>query len=282
MTMRRWGRQRYNMRALEIGVVSDEISRDLREALSLSQEWGIRKLELREGSTARFPNFTPDELRLVDEVTASGSRITAVSPGILKTHADNQSAIRDELENVLPKTIDLALRFECPLIIVFGCERYAGEPDANRALAMRAFEQAAEKAAVSGLTIAIENEPDFWVDRPADEAAMLAEIGHPNLRANWDPANSHWGGYLPDRAGFEALAPYIVNVHVKDFTPDDSDVPWRPVGKGSTPWKDYLPWIADDTDVDHITIETHAAPLVENTRESLEALRRMLGGRTGE
>ncbi|MGA7305555.1 MAG: sugar phosphate isomerase/epimerase family protein, partial [Rhodothermales bacterium] len=243
------------MRKLEIGVVTDEISRDIRESLSLCRQWGIGMLELREGSTARFPNFTPEELRLVDEARASGSCITAVSPGILKTHADNRSVIRDELENVLPKSIDLALRLDCPLIIVFGCERYDGESDENRTLAMRAFEQAAERAAADGLTIAIENEPNFWVDRPADEAAMLAEIGHPNLKANWDPANSHWGGYLPDRAGFEALAPYIVNVHVKDFTPDDPDVPWRPVGKGSTPWTDYLPWVSDDTDVDHITIE---------------------------
>lgn len=265
------------MRELKIGVVTDEISRDLREALSLSNEWGIRLLELREGSTARFPNFTQEEIKLVDDAVASGSRVTAVSPGILKTHADNRSLIREELENVLPKTIELALRFECPLIIVFGFERYEGEPDANRALAMKAFEQAAERAAAESLTVAIENEPNFWVDRPAEEAAMLNEIGHPNLKANWDPANSHWGGYLPDRAGFEALAPHIVNVHVKDFTPDDPKVPWRPVGKGDTPWGDYLSWVAEDTEVEHVTIETHAAPLVENTRESLEALRRMVG-----
>jgi sugar phosphate isomerase/epimerase len=265
------------MRQLEIGVVTDEISRDLGESLSLCESWGIKLLELREGSSARFPNFTGEELRLVDEAIAAGSRITAVSPGILKTHADNASLIRDELENVLPKSIDLALRFECPLVIIFGFERYDGEPDANRRLAMHAFEQAAEKAASSGLTIAIENEPNFWVDRPADEAAMLAEIGHPNLKANWDPANSHWGGYLPDRAGFEALAPYIVNVHVKDFTPDDPKVPWRPVGQGKTPWSDYLQWVAEATTIGHVTIETHAPPLVENTLDSIEALRQMIG-----
>jgi sugar phosphate isomerase/epimerase len=265
------------MRPLEIGVVTDEISRDLRESLAYCRDWGLRKLELREGSAARFPGFTEEEISLVHEAIAAGSRVTAVSPGILKTHADNASQIKHELENVLPESIDLALRFECPLIIVFGCERYANESESNRTLAMKAFESAAERAARDGLTIAIENEPDFWVDRPAEEAAMLAEIGHPNLRANWDPANSHWGGYLPDRAGFEALVPYIVNVHVKDFTPDDPDVPWRPVGQGKTPWTDYLTWISDDTEIQHVTIETHAPPLVENTRDSLDALRKMFG-----
>ena len=264
------------MRPLAIGVVTDEVSRNLEESLAYCREWELQRLELREGSTARFPAFTQDELRLVDDACSLGSRITAVSPGILKSHADDTSRIRDEIENVLPRSIDLALRFRCPLIIVFGCERYDGEPDSNRKLAMKAFEQAADRAASEGLTIVIENEPNFWVDRPADEAAMLAEIGHPNLKANWDPANSHWGGYLPDRAGFEALAPHIANVHVKDFTPDDPKVPWCPVGQGMTPWNDYLTWISEDTQLEHVTIETHALPLVENTRESLEALRRML------
>ncbi len=265
------------MRQLDIGVVTDEISRDLRESLGYCREWGLRRLELREGSAARFPRFTPEEIGLIEEARSQGYDITAVSPGILKTHADNTAQIRQELEDVLPRSIDLALRFECPLIIVFGCERYANEPDSNRMLAMKAFETAAERAAADGLTIVIENEPDFWVDRPAEEAAMLAEIGHPNLRANWDPANSHWGGYLPDRDGFEALAPFIANVHVKDFTPDDPKVPWRPVGQGKTPWTDYLSWISDLTKVGHITIETHAPPLVENTHDSLIALREMLG-----
>ncbi|HEX9658752.1 MAG TPA: hypothetical protein VGA18_00565, partial [Rhodothermales bacterium] len=53
-------------------------------------------------------------------------------------------------------------------------------------------------------------------------------------------------------------------------------VPWRPVGQGKTPWNDYLTWISEDTQLEHVTIETHALPLVENTRDSLEALRRML------
>ena len=110
---------------------------------------------------------------------------------------------------------------------------------------------------------------------------MFEEIGHPGLKANWDPANSHWGGRLPTRTGFDALKSHIANVHVKDFTPDDPDVPWRPVGQGQTPWAEYLPWVIEETHVEHITIETHAPPLIENTRDSLKALRQLLS-HTGE
>jgi sugar phosphate isomerase/epimerase len=264
------------MRKLDIGVVTDEISRDLHESLDLCRRWGLSLIELREGSERRFPDFTDNELGLIDDAIAEGFRVTAVSPGIFKGHADDESTVRREYENVLPRVIDLAHRFRCPMIISFGFERYAGEPDRNRVRAMRALELAADRAWAEGIMLAVENEPDFWVDEAADEAAMFAEIEHPGLKANWDPANSHWGGQLPTREGFDALKPYIANVHVKDFTPDDPKVPWRPVGQGATPWDEYLEWVMEDTSVGHITIETHAPPLIENTRDSLEALRRML------
>jgi sugar phosphate isomerase/epimerase len=264
------------MRHLEIGVVTDELSRDLNESLKLCREWGMAHIELREGSERRFPGFTPDEFALVENAISDGFEVTAVSPGIFKGHADDESAIRSEYENVLPETIDLALQFKCPIIICFGFEKYRGESDRNRVRAMRSLELAANLTWAEGIILAVENEPDFWIDDAADEAAMFEEIGHPGLKANWDPANTHWGGKLPTRAGFEALKPHIVNVHVKDFTPDDPDVPWRPVGQGQTPWSEYLPWVAEETTIEHITIETHAPPLVENTRDSLKALRQLL------
>ena len=265
-----------NMRAIELGVVSDEISRDLKESLQLCREWDLKRIELREGSEARFPGFTTAEVGLIEEALADGFSVTAVSPGIFKGHADDDSTIRRELEEVLPRTIDMALQFGCPLVITFGFERYASESARNRVRAMKALEKAADLAWAEGLLVGVENEPDFWVDAAVEEAQMLEEIGHPGLKANWDPANSHWGGTLPTREGFDALKPHIVNVHVKDFTPSDPKVPWRPVGQGETPWADYLNWVIEDTEVPHVTIETHAPPLIENTRDSVTALRRML------
>ena len=264
------------MPQLEIGVVTDEISRDLGESLDLCRDWGLRRIELREGGEARFPGFTDEEFAAVEQAVNDGFKVTAVSPGIFKCHADDESTIRDEYENTLARSIDVAYQLGCSIIISFGFERYAGESPRNRIRAMRALELAANRAWDADMVLAVENEPDFWVDDAIDQAEMFNEIQHPGLRANWDPANSHWGGHIPTREGFEALRSFIANVHVKDFTPDDPNVPWRPVGQGETPWADFLPWIIKETDVEHVTIETHAPPLIENTRQSLEALRKLL------
>ena len=265
------------MRQIELGVVTDEISRDLAKSLDYCRKWELRRIELREGSEKRYPGFTEEECRLVDSAVADGFSVTAVSPGILKCHADDDATIRTEFEEILPASIDLAQRFGAPMLISFGFEKSATEAPSNRTRAMKTLERFADRVWKAGLILAIENEPDFWVDDAADEAKMLEEIGHPALKANWDPANSHWGGSMPTRDGFDALKQHIVNVHVKDFTSSDPDIPWRPVGQGETPWTEFIPWVVNDTDIAHITVETHAPPLVENTRDSLIALREMLG-----
>lgn len=266
---------------LDIGVVTDEVSRDLAEALEVSREWGITRFELRAGGEERFPFFTDREVRLVDEVIRDGAQITAVSPGLLKGPVDEEGRLHRELEDVLPRAIERARRFECPRLVVFGFARYEGEPSSSRRRVMQAFERVAERAAAADLTVAIENEPGFWIDRPEPAAALLDEIDHPALTVNWDPANQHWGGLRPDRDGFETLRPHLSNVHAKDYTPDDPDVPWRPIGEGITPWREILSWIMEDTTLGHVTLETHCKPLIENSRTSLTALRRLLDDASG-
>lgn len=263
-------------RTLDVGIVTDEVSRNLEEALTLSSEWGVTRFELREGATARFPEFTADEAALVEDRLRHGTRVTAVSPGILKGPIEDADRLRTEMTQTLPRALELAQRFDCPMLIVFGFERAPNEAASLRRNVLRAFEEVAERAAAAGLTVAIENEPNFWVDRPRETAAMLEEIGHPALKANWDPANAHWGGLLPDHDDFLALLPHIANVHVKDFDPYHLDAPWRPVGQGRTPWAEFLRWIVEETDLNHVTLETHCLPLAESSRQSLEWMRDLL------
>ena len=268
------------IRAIDIGVVTDEVTRNLAEALELCSGWNLARLELREGEQGRFPFFTTAEMAMLEGAMRRGSRITGVSPGLFKAPVEDTRQLRREREEVLPRTIDLAVHLECPLLIIFGFARYDGETAANRVQVLRAFEHVAEAAADAGLTVAVENEPDFWIDRPAETVSLLDELGHPSLRLNWDPANLHWGGMEPAYEAFGLLRPHLANVHVKDFTPDDPDVPWRPLGEGITPWRDILAWVREETDLPHVTLETHCEPLIENTRLSLERLRELIDEKT--
>lgn len=260
-------------RTLDVGVVTDEVSLDLAEALDVSTGWGLTRFELREGARGRFPYFSPEEIGQVEAALRGGARITAVSPGLLKGAADDEARLRAELDETLPRTLELAVRFGCPVLIVFGFARYDGEAPANRLRVQHAFARVAEAASAAGLVVAVENEPNFWVDRPRETAALFDEVGHPALKANWDPANLQWGGCLPVHDDFQVLRPYLANLHVKDYAPSNPARLWPPVGQGEMAWPEILRWVAAETDLAHVTLETHCLPRIESSRQSLEALR---------
>jgi len=267
---------------LAVGVVTDEVSMDVGEALDVSREWGIDHFELRGAAGGRFPDYRVEEIRRVEEAVHDGATITAVSPGILKGSLADTKRIDHELGDVLPRTLEAARRLDCSHVIVFGLQRAESPGDAARTQVLRYFERAAEAVAAADMTVSIENEPDFWVDTPERSAQLVEAVDHPALGLNWDPANLHWGGRRPTRSDFESIRPHLMNLHVKDYTPDDPDVPWRPLGEGVTPWADLLRWVGADTDLSHVTLETHYTPRIEASRSSLTALRRLLadtGGR---
>ena len=256
---------------IQLGIVTDEISRELDIALDQAAAWGIRHFELREGSKQRFPLFTAEEIGRIDTLVSNGGTVTAVSPGIYKGHVEDRAQWRQEADSVFPKTIELAQRFECTTIIAFGFESCDERPE-NRLQVLNAFERIAEQAAEARMQVAIENEPGFWIDRPRFTLSMLEEIGHPALKLNWDPANLHWGGQVPDEEAVTQLKEYIVNLHVKDFTPEDEEVPWRALGEGVVPWATLFPIILEHLRLSHVTIETHCEPLIKNSRISLDFL----------
>lgn len=261
---------------MDIGIVTDEVMRDVAKALEMGAAWGLSRFELREGARKRFPYFTAEEIRATEAAMQQGHQITAVSPGILKGHVEDKKHREHELNEVLPRAIDLARHVESPVLIVFGFARYDGEPEQNRLLVLRAFERVAEAAAEADLTVAVENEPRFWIDRPAETAALIEELGHPSFKVNWDPANLYWGGTLPTYEAFCTLRPHLANVHVKDYAPDNLEEPWQPLGRGQTPWNEILAWMVAETDLAHVTLETHCEPLITRSKESLDALRALL------
>ncbi|HYF50116.1 MAG TPA: sugar phosphate isomerase/epimerase family protein [Planctomycetota bacterium] len=63
---------------------------------------------------------------------------------------------------------------------------------------------------------------------------FIEDVGSPNLKVNYDPANMLKHGPVE---GVSILAKYIVHTHAKDKHPETG----KPtVGQGAVPWKDYI------------------------------------------
>ena len=74
---------------LQVGIVSDEISRDFREALRVGMPLGLRRYEIRNLAAGRAPVCGDAAMRETERIAREeGVEITALSPGLFKnTHA---------------------------------------------------------------------------------------------------------------------------------------------------------------------------------------------------
>lgn len=103
-----------------------------------------------------------------------------------------------------------------------------------------AFERACEQAAALGVTLGIENHGRLINDGPA-LVKLVEDVGASNLGFTIDTGNFAWAGHdaAQVRADFEAVLPYIVNVHIKDGVWRDGGFLFVPAGEGALP----LEWL---------------------------------------
>ncbi|HTO93306.1 MAG TPA: sugar phosphate isomerase/epimerase family protein [Bacteroidota bacterium] len=259
-------------KALELGIVSDEIATDFRTALRHGLSWGITRYEIRCLASGRVPHVDGREWEdTLEAVRAHGVTVTALSPGIFKAPLARLSDLEKEVREVLPRTIECAKQCGANLIIVFGVQRTPDEPAGSHELVVDLMRRAAETAARAGMKLAVENEPGFHCDTGAATRKIIDEVGSPSFGANWDPCNAFGTDEIPYPDGYAAIRPAIMNVHAKD-TARGALIQCVPIGEGVIDWEGQIRALVADGIVTHVTIETHCLPLVEQSGKNVRAL----------
>lgn len=283
---------------MQISLITDEISADPETAIELGIEWGVHDFELRGYYAQRAPLLTPYQRdRLRETLLRSQARIVALSPGLFKFPWPPQhweafpvAAIEAELhglwktaydraqthlDELLPASIAYAQELGATTILAFGFHRGsypASEPPDG---VLETLRRAAELTAAAGLTLAIENESNFWADTGAHTAAMLAAINHPALRANWDPGNALEAGDTPYPDGYEHIRPYLAHVHFKDARRVEGGG-YEYAVDGDVDWASQIRLLACEGYGGFISVETHLQPKVSCARAALARLRQLL------
>ncbi len=264
------------MSSLEIGIASDEISPDFKEAIHYGLGWGIKKYEIRVLKSGRIPKADKDEVdEVCDLIKEHDLEITAVSPGIFKLPVSDESGLQHEIDVLLPQTIEFAKKVGSSLIIVFGFKQDDSPLEKQRDEAIEIVKKAAKIVSAANMTLAIENEPGFLCDTGKNTARFIERVDHPAVKSNWDPCNSFGTDELPFPDGYEAIKKHIVNVHAKD-TKLGGLVECLPLGEGVIDWPGQVKALLRDQIVQHITIETHCLPLIKQSEKNVRYLKNLL------
>ncbi|MCB1123821.1 MAG: sugar phosphate isomerase/epimerase [Verrucomicrobiae bacterium] len=259
---------------MELGIISDEISLDLEEAFRLGEELGFRKYEIRcfDDYEHRIPNLFPGRIDRLKELVDNGTiEVTAITPGTFKIKPDETDQLRKELEEILPRTCELARELKAPTIITFG---FMSSPGVGNEEVVRRIREAGQIVGEFQLQLAVENEPGSYCDTGARTADVVKAVDLPHVGINWDPANAEVSGEAAYPLGYEAIKPWLLNVHIKDaiHVPPDQ---WenRLIGDGAVNWLGQMRSLLRDKPVRHLTLETHVFPLLQSTKEDLRRLR---------
>jgi sugar phosphate isomerase/epimerase len=267
------------------GVVSDEISRDFRQAVRTGVALGIRRYEIRNLAAGRAPMCGDAAMREVEQIAREeGVAITALSPGLFKLTED-AAAFRREMDEVYPRAVEWARRWGLPGLIVFGFHK-PGATEATAAEFSSAnppaqivewLAEAGERAANDGLTLMIEPEPICWCDSGRATAALIAAAGVSSLRINYDPGNVAWLENRDPLDEFGVVAPWIANVHVKDLRPlaRGAGFPeWVPAGEGMIDYAAHFRALQAQGYEGPVSLEPHMDFSADATRRCKEALER--------
>ena len=270
---------------MNLGIVADEVDRDFAKAVGIGTQLGLRRYEIRNLTSGRAPLCDLAELHAVENLAArEGLEITALSPGLFK-YTEDEAAFLHEMAEVYPKAAEWAQRWKLPGLITFGFHK-PGATEENAASMPKApvpdqvvawFARAGERAAADGLLLMIEPEPICWADTARVAADLIERSGAPGLRINYDPGNVAWLTQRDPLDDFEAAAPWIANVHVKDLLPlkpGASRPEFVPAGEGMIDFRAHFAALRRAGYQGPISLEPHMDGRLETIRRCRDACRR--------
>jgi sugar phosphate isomerase/epimerase len=257
---------------VNLGIVTDEISRDFAAAVRIGRPLGLRRYEIRNLKSGRAPMCDPSELREVERIAAAeGAEITALSPGLFK-YTETSEAFRTEMAEVYPRAAEWARRWNLPGLIVFGFHKGgagdSGNPDEDRRnrLFHRWLLEAQGRAGEDGLLLMVEPEPICVIDT----ASAAAALGMP---INYDPGNVAWLTGSDPIDEFEAGAPWIANVHIKNLRLPGPE--WLPAGEGIIDYRRHFAALQRAGYAGPISLEPHMDGSPETIRRCRDAVLRL-------
>ena len=217
----------------KLGVITDGISRDLRHALGVMREVGLTHAELQFIGEKEVGDLSAQEMeaakRLIDDHGLAVSCISRHNFGgiaVRATEADD--ATHTKHMDGLKRCIEMAHEFGTKLVRIMSFSKEMilfGSHGADHWMVSRgAWDQLLKLLAPpvrlaedEGVTLVLETGNNAMVTSGQLGRRLIEEIGSPNLKILWDPANSLYCNEPAYPDGFDALRGGILgHIHMKD------------------------------------------------------------------
>jgi sugar phosphate isomerase/epimerase len=217
----------------ELSAFGDEIADDFETQLTVLNELGIQRLDLRAAWGENVRSFSDATVARIKAACAAH----AITVGCIGSPV-GKTPIDEPLSDVLPvleRIMQIAGALGTRNIRIFSF--YPPDIRTNAhyndylELSIERLGELTAVAAREGFTLLLENEKEIVTDIPERCLAALKDIDSPHLRFIWDPANFVQVGVADQVTHYwDLLSPYLAYVHIKDARLGDGGV--TPAGEG--------------------------------------------------
>jgi len=279
----------------KLGIITDEISEDLGQALDFITGFSLGYCELREAWNKNLMNLSRQDLERAKQLIAKHHlRVSDLGSPVFKYNLPEMPARpaekRDtflanfadqDTEELLRRSFELARFFGTTKVRIFSYWRVEA-PEKAYPLVRERLAKAAAEAEKNKIVLALENEHECNIGTGAELGRVLRDVNSPSLRGNWDPANAVMLGEVPYPDGYQHLRGLFPHMHVKDVKkdPQTGKLTWAPVGGGFIDWEGQFKALLEDHYEGTMSLETHYrradGNALESTRESLQGLLKIL------
>ncbi len=274
----------------KLGIITDELTEKLEQALDFISNYSLAYCELRELWDKNIMNVSQEQLERAKQlIEQHGLQVSDIASPIFKydlpempARSEKRDTFRanftdQDSEKLLRKSFELARFFKTSKVRIFSYWR-TDEPERAYAYVRDRLAKAATLAAKNGIILVLENEHECNIGTGKDLGCILREINSPFLRGNWDPGNAAMLNEVPFPDGYREVRGLFAHLHIKDVKkdPHTRGLSWAPVGGGFIDWRGQFKALREDKYDGTMSLETHYrrpdGNAVESTRGSLEGL----------
>lgn len=240
----------------KLGIITDEMSQNLEEALAFSSENGLDCYELRSAWEKGPFELDDEDFDIIAELTKKyGLPLVSISSPMYKCSISDIETRNAHIEG-LKKLIEKSEMLEVRQI---RCFDFLKEDNITQSDISKAFEEPLKLCSEAGITLLLEPEPSANSSTCKKTAETVRYINHPNFKALYEPGNMIYtpGGDIPYPDGYDCMKDIFCHIHIKDAVVEDGNVRGVAIGSGLVDYKGIFTQLINTGYSGAVVLEPH-------------------------
>ncbi len=240
----------------KLGIITDELSQDLDEALAFSKKMGLECFELRSAWDRAPFTFTHEDWQTVKALADKYSLpCLSVSSPLFKCDYFDKTTIDGQIKD-FERMAGEAAAIGVKMVRTFD---FLKDSRVTLDLVREAYQPIIEIAKKHGITLMIEPEPTANSATSAATARTVRYINDPTVRALYEPGNVLFADIpeIPYPDAYEVMSDIFCHVHIKDAVRTESGLECLAIGRGIVGYENVFRRLISDGYDGAVMLEPH-------------------------